>query len=150
VPIQRNGRLHWKRTSKSATFDLCIDPINQDGRADRSTVSRFIFPAKTYDWNRATHTMKNTAQLARADYSRVKSVADIVAIFRERSSMRFRQFSLESYTQTHIAWGLALLAIGDAEEGERHLRLYCEQFSVDRNERKIREAELLAKEFSLR
>src|SRR5271165_3649988 len=70
VPIRRNGRLQWKRTSKSAAFDLCIDPINQDGRADRSTVSRFIFPAKKYDWNRATRTMKNSAQLARADYSR--------------------------------------------------------------------------------
>jgi hypothetical protein len=31
VSALRGGRLRWKRSSKAAAFDLCIDPIDEPG-----------------------------------------------------------------------------------------------------------------------
>jgi len=41
------------------------------------------------------------------------------------------------------------MAIGEAEEGERHLEKYCDGFSVDRTDRIIREAEKEAKRIAI-
>jgi len=104
VPIKRSSRLQWKRTAKTASFDLCIDPIDQAGEVrDAWYVSRFIFPLKSYDWNKFTRTVKNATLAAQPDFSRVKSIDDIVAIFNERSALKFRRFSLENYIKTHLA-----------------------------------------------
>jgi hypothetical protein len=150
VPIQRSSRLQWKRTAKTASFDLCIDPIDQAGEVpDSWYVSRFIFPLKSYDWSKFTRTVKNATLVAQPDFSRIISIGDIVAIFNERSAMKFRRFSLENYIQTHLAWGLCLMAIGEAEEGERHLEKYCDRFSVDRTDRIICEAEREAKRIAI-
>src|SRR5580704_12524679 len=125
VPIQRGGRMQWKRTAKTASFDLCVDPIDQARKVpDSWYVSRFIFPSKSYDWSKFTRTVKNATLVAQPDLSRVKSISDIIAIFNKRSAMKFRRFSLENYVQTHLAWGLCLMAVGEAEEGERHLEKY--------------------------
>ena len=150
VPIKRSSRLQWKRTAKTASFDLCIDPIDRAGEVpDPWYVSRFIFPLKSYDWNKFTRTVKNAASVAQPDFSRIKSISDIVAIFNERSAIKFRRFSLENYVQTHLAWGLCLMAIGEVEEGERHLEKYCDRFSVDRTDRILREAEREAKRIAI-
>ena len=90
-------------------------------------------------------TVKGTVRAARLDFNRVKSIHDIIEIFRERSMMKFRRFSLENYVQTHIAWGLGLIAIGQAQEGEIHLQKYCTSFSIDRNDRILRAAEAAAR-----
>ncbi len=146
VPIRRRGRLCWKRTSKAAEFDLCIDPIDREGGPhDWCALSCFIFPEKAYDWSKVPRTVKGTVKAARLDFNRVKSIHDIIDIFRERSMMKFRRFSLENYVQTHIAWGLGLIAIGQAEEGEIHLQKYCTSFSIDRNDRILRAAEATAR-----
>jgi hypothetical protein len=145
VPIQRAEKLAWKRTAKPARFDLSIDPIDSEGHPrEWHSVSRFIYPAKKYDWGKLVRTVEDTAKGARPDFNRVNSIEDIVALFRERSTMKFKRFSLDNYVQTHIAWGLALIAIGAPEEGERHLQTYCATFSIDRNDRILRQAEQTA------
>ena len=141
VPVLRRRRLRWKRTSKSAEFDLCIDPIDQAERVPAwcSFVhSPVVEEARPQD---VIWAAKNAAYEAQNDFGRVNSVADLIGIFRERASMSFRRFSLENYVQTHIAWGLALIAIGEAEEGEVHLGRFCERYGIDRNERLIKKAE---------
>lgn len=145
VPIKKAGRLRWKRTPKTAAFDLCIDPIDLEGWAhDWCSLSLFIFPSNTYDWTKVTRTVKNSVSAALSDFSRVNSIADTVALFRDRSKMKFHRFSLENYVQTHIAWGLCLIALGQQTQGENHLEKYCERFSVDRDDRILREAERVA------
>jgi hypothetical protein len=145
VPIQRAEKLAWKRTAKTARFDLSIDPIDSEGRPRRwFSVCRSAYPAKKYDWDSFVRTVKDTAKGARPDFNRVNSIEDIVAIFRERSTMKFNRFSLENYIQTHIAWGLSLIAIGEPDEGEKHLQNYCARFSIDRNDRILRQAEQTA------
>jgi hypothetical protein len=145
VPIQRAEKLAWKRTAKTARFDLSIDPIESEGRPrEWCSVRRFIYPAKQYDWDKLVRTVKDTAKGARPDFNRVNSIEDIVAIFRERSTMKFKRFSLENYVQTHIAWGLSLIAIGEPDEGEKHLQTPCAIFSIDRNDRILRQAEQTA------
>jgi hypothetical protein len=145
VPIQRAETLAWKRTAKTARFDLSIDPIDSEGRPrEWFSVSRFIYPAKKYDWDKLVRTVKDTAKGARPDFNRVNSIEDIVAIFRERSTMESKRFSLENYVQTHIAWGLCLIANGEPGEGEKHLQIHCAAFSIDRNDRILRQAEQTA------
>ncbi len=142
VPVLRGDRLRWKRTAKTTTFDLCIDPIDA-GRNHRDwpRLSRSIWPAKIYDWNNLTRTVRNAAKAAQPDFDRVNSIEDIPALYRERSTMKFSRFSLENYIQTHIAWGLCLIATGKPEEGESHLQTYCTKFEIDRDDRILREAE---------
>ena len=142
VPVLSGQRLRWKRTPKTAAFDLCIDPIDlgRDHR-DWPHLSRFIWPAKTYDWDNVTRIVRNAARAARPDFNRVNSIEDILAIFCERSTMKFTRFSLENYIQTHIAWGLSLTAVGELSEAEKHLQIYCSRFSIDRDDRVLRQAE---------
>jgi len=141
VPIRSNGRLRWKRTARAAQFDLCVDPLDTDGSHDRYRLSRFIFPLKTYDWDRLARIVRCATRAAREDFNRVDSLENIVAIFEERSATAFKRFSLNNYLQTHIAWGLCLLAIGKPDEAEGHLRTYCTQQSLDRNDPILRRAE---------
>jgi hypothetical protein len=150
VPIKRAGRLQWKRTSRAAAFDLCIDPIDQVEEAqDTWYVSRFIFPLKSYNWSNLARTVKNATSAAQTDLNKVYSVSDIASMFTQRSAMKFRVFSLDNYVQTHLAWGLCLIAIGKAEEGEKHLERYCAEYSVDRNSRLLQEAECEAKKIAI-
>jgi hypothetical protein len=142
IPILREGTLRWKRTPRTAALDLTIDPIDAEGEVPTwCSFSRFIFPRKTYDWSSMMSAVKNSAQAAQRDFNRVTSVADIVAIFDERSLMKFKRFSLENRVQTHLAWGLCLIALGQQERGHMHLELYCDRFSVERNDRILRKAE---------
>lgn len=144
VPILRGGRCRWKRTSKAAAFDLCIDPVDDGGSiVDRycvrpATISNEVRPE---DVRRAA---KAALQTAHRSFDRVGSVADIIAIIRERASMCFRRFSLENYVQTHLAWGLALVALGQHAEGETHLRQYCAQHGLERESRFIQKAVAIA------
>jgi len=63
VPIKKGGCLRWKRTAKTAQFDLCIDPTDiEGGPHDSRSVSLFSFPGKTYDWSRVA---KNTTAAAK-------------------------------------------------------------------------------------
>ena len=141
VPILRNGRLRWKRTSKSAAFDLRIDPIDLEaGAPDWCSFSRFIFPHKAYDWSKVTRVVQNSIRAARRDFDRVNSIDDIAAIFCERSTMKFQRFTLENYVQTNIAWGLCLIGLGQWNEGEAHLENYCNEFSVERHDRILDQA----------
>jgi hypothetical protein len=145
VPTKRAEKLAWKRTPKTARFDLSIDPIDNEGRPrEWFSVSRFIYPVKEYDWGKLARTVKDTAKGARPDFNHINSIEDIVAIFSERSTMKLKRFSLENYVQTHIAWGLSLIAIGEPDEGEKHLQTYCATFSIDRNDRILRQAEQTA------
>lgn len=142
VPIRKGGCLRWKRTAKTAQFDLCIDPIdNEGGPHDWCSVSLFIFPGKAYDWSKVTRAVKNTTAAAKADLARVETISDIAALFEQRSIMKFHRFSPENYVQTHLAWGLCLKAIGEREKGEMHLQEYCNRFSIARGDRILRQAE---------
>jgi hypothetical protein len=141
VPILRAGQLCWKRTSKTAAFDLCIDPIDNRGeRQEWCSISGY-FPRKTHESSNVTLAVKRSARAARQELERIKSIADVAEFFHQRSNVQFRRFSLENYVQTHLAWGLCLLALGKRKEGEHHLEKYCAQFGVDRNDRVLRQAE---------
>jgi hypothetical protein len=137
VPVIRNGRATWKRTSKSAEFDLCIDPVDELG-APAAWCSFVQEEIKTAAFIRIAAT---ASRAARRDFDRVESINDVVAIFSERASMSFRRFSLENYIQTHLAWGLGLIAVGESKRGAEHVKEFCERQGLDRELPSIRKAE---------
>jgi hypothetical protein len=143
VPHIKARHLRWKRTSKTAAFDLCIDPVDEEGVADWCSLS-FYPPLAVPSRQEIAQVASATSRRARHDYARVASINDIVALFEERSKMTFQRFSLENYVQTEIAWGLALIALGRSEEGETHIAAYCEHFRVDRDDPVLSKARLAA------
>jgi hypothetical protein len=137
VPLLRADRLRWKRTANTANFDLCIDPIDEYGMSpDCCSFSRSAPPRE----GRMALAGKEATRAAKRDFSRANSISDVIAMFRERAAMRFQRFSPENYPQTHLAWGLSLIAVGELTEGERHLELFCARFPIDRHDRMIRQA----------
>lgn len=134
VPLWRADSFRWKRTAKTADFDLCIDPIDQRGGP------RPIPLHDVADFTRITLAVRQATGAAKLDFDRAHSISDVVAMFQDRAAMRFRRFSLENYTQTHLAWGLSLIALGEILDGERHLALFCARFSAERNDRMMRQA----------
>lgn len=141
VPTLRTGRLKWKRTPKTVRLDVSIDPVLTEDSRDWSCISCFIYPRKTYDWDKTERNIKSCVAAAKPDFSRVKTISNVVAVFQERSVMKYRGLTLENFIQTHIAWGLCLIAVGDAAEAEKHLDKFCTRFSIDRNDHILREAE---------
>ena len=140
VPCLRNDRLPPKRTAKTAEFDLCIDPIDEPGSIPRwcSFPGLPLSPLPERELRRIASTSTDAAC---RDFARVSSVGDLMAMFHERARMTFLRFSLENYIQTHLAWGLGLVATGKSEEGRAHIALFCERFEVDPNDAALRKAE---------
>ena len=62
--------------------------------------------------------------------------------------MSFRRFSLENYVQTHLAWGLGLIAVGERADGEVHMKEFCKQRNLDRELPLIRKAEREAAKYA--
>lgn len=148
VPVLRNGRLRQKRTSKSAEFDLCIDPIDERGTPPDWCSLSDLGRSDSSAIKNITRVATDATRAARTDFARVGSVGDLAAVFHERAQMSFRRFSLENYTQTQIAWGLALIATGKSAEGEAHIALFCEQYDIDRDDPILRKAEADASRYT--
>ena len=125
VPIFRGGSLRWKRTAKSANFDLCIDPIDPSGRVP----GWCSFYSNDRD-DRVERTALKAVNAAQRDWSAITALKDVTDSFERRSKKDSRRFSLENYVQTDLAWGLVLIAIGEANRGQSHLDAYCERFAV--------------------
>jgi len=145
VPCLRGGRLRPKRTAKAAEFDLCIDPIDELG--DPPSWSSVPYPLDSEKAELGRIASKS-ADAACREFARVASVGDLMTMFQERAQMTFRRFSLENYVQTHLAWGLGLMAAGKREEGRAHVALFCERFEVDPNDVALRKAEVTALQFA--
>jgi hypothetical protein len=148
VPLVRNGRVRWKRTPRSAEFDLCIDPIDEIGTVPVWCSFVHIPKVKEAETTALTRVAASASTAARRDFDRVQSISDIVAIFRGRTSISFQRFSLENYVQTHLAWGLGLIAVGESEQGEAHLKKFCNQQDLDRELPSIRKAEREAAKYA--
>ena len=126
VPRLQGKRLVWKRTSATAVFDLCIDPIDVEGRVpDWCSFTSYSPLGEVRKIARAVR------QHASMDFARVNTLNDLRNLFRQRATMRFRRFGPENYVQTDLAWGLVQVATGDAEGGANRISAFCEQFGVD-------------------
>ncbi len=125
VPVLKGATLSWKRTAAKADFDLCINPIDISGdvpswcsfttsasRAIRSSrCGRFLIDAAFKDWP-LVHSRRNLVELFQSS----------------DPEWNFGDLALDNYVQTHLAWGLVLLSLGDGVEGERHIAEFCERF----------------------
>ncbi|MFS8049895.1 hypothetical protein [Rhizobium sp. BR 314] len=128
VPRLRSGRLSWKRSLKSADFDLTIDPIDIEGAA--TDWCSFPFDVKIRDARKTVDDVKRVASL---DLASIDTINDLLDLFKRRSEMKFRRFGLANYIQTDIAWGLSQLAAGEVVEGSDRIARFCEQFEIDPN-----------------
>ncbi|HLY54644.1 MAG TPA: hypothetical protein VKS60_03755 [Stellaceae bacterium] len=145
VPLRRGRRTwRWKRTVRSVELDLCIDPIDDGENVPRWC--SFVYLPGIFEPTptEVTEAARLSLCAAMKDFDRVHSIEDIVAIFEERAAKQFRRFSLENYIQTHIAWGLALVAVGRADEGRIHINAFCDRFEIARDDRLLRRAEAAA------
>jgi hypothetical protein len=126
VPLLHKHRLAWKRTFASATFDLCIDPIDVEG--DVPNWCSFGQGDSRRHLDDVAQRVRNASS---EDFSKTMSLGDVRRAFEERSQMGFRRFSLDNYVQTDLAWGLLELATANAQMGSTRLSKFCERFGVD-------------------
>jgi len=72
VPKVRGGRPSWKRTAKSADFDVTIDPID-----DAGSVPRWCSIVATDSGRHVDAVARDVWSKASQDFSRVVAVADL-------------------------------------------------------------------------
>ncbi|GGG32194.1 hypothetical protein GCM10010964_20180 [Caldovatus sediminis] len=143
VPACRNRRLRWKGTDGAADFDLCIDPIDEAG----SVPDWCSFSDPSATWRGASKLARVASEAvaaARKDSDAVCSPRDVVRLFERRSTMRFARFGLDDYVQTHLAWGLALIAAGRPAEAEPHISRFCDEFGIARGDPLLAKAAAMA------
>jgi hypothetical protein len=126
VPYPSGRKLVWKRSAQKARFDLCIDPIDEEGLPPQWC--SFSYPRKQ---GRCESSARAAFEAGREYFRDFRTPADLCILFGKRSRMKFRRFSLSNYGQTDLAWGLALLAAGDEREGQIHIDEYCRRFEID-------------------
>lgn len=143
VPLTGRKGLVWKRTTKTAARDLTIDPIDISG-----SIPVWCSFVHNDDDRRIQKVARVSLEAAKADWAKLSSLNNIVACFESRSKMTFERFSLENYTQTHLAWGLALIALGRHDEGQRHLNAYVEQTHIAPDSVILVKAKRLAEEMA--
>lgn len=125
VPLLVGQSLRWKKTAKTARFDLCSDPVDPEG-----VVPSWCSFSTTDSDRKLEQTVEATAKAACRDWSELRSLVEIATAFEKRSRMRFSRFSLDNYAQTNLAWGLVLLAIGDVDQGEARLNRFTRDFKI--------------------
>lgn len=125
VPCLKSKELGWKRTAKTARFDLCIDPIDMSG-----SIPRWCSFDNNEDDRRIGKVALASLEAAKADWSKLTTLKEVAKCFERRSKMDFRRFSPENYVQTEIAWGLILIALGERESGQCRLDAFCERFEI--------------------
>ena len=130
VPLFRKGHFRWKRTAKSADFDLCIDPEDE---LDSNGRYRFAYGLPGYPPPTIAAKAALTIEHATRDFDRISSLRDVAALFEARAVRRYGRFSPENYISTHLAWGLTLLALQQGRAGEEHLALFCARFGPARD-----------------
>ncbi len=126
VPRVQGKRLSWKRTPATATFDLCIDPIDVEGRVP--DWCSFTSDASASGIKKIARAVREQASL---DLLRVDTLHDLRELFQQRATMKFRRFGPENYVQTDLAWGMLQLATGEVQGGDARIAAFCEHFDVD-------------------
>jgi hypothetical protein len=129
VPEIRGGRLAWKRTAKSAAFDVVLDPVDVAGN-----VPRWCSVVNTDSARRAAAVARNVWSKASQDFIHVVTIADLLDVFTARAAMTFRSFGPHNYVQTDLARGLLQVAVGDVDGGMTRLGMFCERFDVGRDD----------------
>jgi hypothetical protein len=125
VPNLQGARLSWKRTAKTAMFDLCIDPIDVEGHVPNWCA----LTADTRD-GAMKKIVRAVREQASRDFARINTLHDLRELFQLRAAMRFRRFGPKNYVQTDLAWGLVEMATGDQEGGAKRIAAFCDRFGV--------------------
>ena len=127
VPLLAGRKIAWKRTAANARSDLCLDPIDVAGDVPAWCSFPEGAPRSRIGAVAAAGALKSASE----DWSKVRGLHDLVNVFEQRSGMTFRRFSLDNYAQTDLAWGLALLALGQDAEGEGRVAAFSQNFGID-------------------
>lgn len=130
VPVVRDGSLSWKRTAKTAAADLTIDPID-----DWGYIPNWCAFVANDSALKVRKVALATLKAAKSDWLEFCSLSDVANCFERRSKKKFRRFGLQNYVQTDLAWGLVLIALGQVQEGERHLERFCKEFEIREDDR---------------
>lgn len=128
VPKLRGGRPSWKRTAKSADFDVTIDPID-----DAGSVPRWCSIVATDSGRHVDAVARDVWSKASQDFSRVVAVADLFDVMNARATMTFRRFGPHDYVQTDLTHALLQIAVGDLDKGMALVGTFRERFDISQD-----------------
>ena len=120
--------MRWKRTAKTASFDLCVDPIDQAGKGFQLLVRFSIYLSVKVLRLEQIHAHSQKCHVSRtARFQSHQIHWRYCCDIQREISDEISTLLAGKLNQIHLAWGLCLMAIGEAEEGERHLDKYCDR-----------------------
>lgn len=125
VPVMGSTKLSWKTSAEKARLDLRAGP-GAPGREQFHDWCTF------QDWDgpgRAARIARRVRRQAARDLAPLTSIEAIVAAF-ERRGPALNQ-PADRYTQTDLAWGLCLDALGREAEADAYLERFCGHVGVD-------------------
>jgi hypothetical protein len=125
VPKLKNKKLVWKKSEQDALLDLCIDPIDMAG-----SIPQWCSIEVSDSDRHIANVVSEAVKAAQGDWRKLTSLQGIVDWFETSSKMTFQRFSPHNYTQTHLCWGLTLIALDQQDQGQNHLRNFCAEFNV--------------------
>ncbi len=134
-----------KGTPKTARMDICYDPIWRNDGVVPDWCSLFHIP----DWQetteaRVSRVVAMSVQRAQDYFARVHSLGDIVEIFKEEQdaleAMLRKNPERKVWSMRDLAWGLAMIARGDPQDGEMLISKFCETFGFEANDSRIERA----------
>jgi len=135
-------------TDKNAIMDLIFDPIDETGNVPSHTFH--LMPNQGLEETVACirACAAHFVPLALADFNRVHSAKDFCRFFLERSRLKYRRFEFEMYVQHKLAFGFALIVMGQRAEGLERVHAFCRSNSANPEDRVlldyIRQAEILS------
>jgi hypothetical protein len=137
-PLFPKPNFRWKYKTRHAAFDLRIRAVDL-GMSDCTVGMNWLDFSESSDEEIAS-VVATTVDVAQLDFARITSVADVVAAFHERSQAPTRGLPFDWHHQTHLAWGLGHMALGDTEEGEARLQKFCRTYRIDPDHRFLQKA----------
>lgn len=111
-PLLRGKSLKWKKTPSSVELDLMIDPANDDGK-HTLVIDAPIVGHRELNSQQVAKVVARLSEQALFDFDRVRTLAQVEALFESRSKRTYFGLRPKNYVQTDLAWSLAKRAIGD-------------------------------------
>ena len=123
VPHVSGSSIRWHRTAKSAIFDVCFDPIDENGPEARSRYISRLYGA-TQARKQAKRVQKKTLQEASGFWQRSSTLAELPQVFEFMKARPATRFGFYNYVQHPLAYAFTLARLGEEQQAREELGRY--------------------------
>jgi hypothetical protein len=142
-PLLRGKSLKWKKTPSSVELDLMIDAVNDDGK-HTFVIDAPVLGYRELNSRHVAEVVARVSEQALSDFDRVRTLADVEAMFENRSKREYFGLGPKNFVQTDLAWSLAKRATGDRAGADALYKNFVNDFHLRGDEAILAKANLAA------